>query len=87
MILVVILLFHDKRNKKLYETIFFSQKNLPLTILQQYINYIITISVVRLMSVCCPLNKRTTNEEQTHKNMKKGIVKVEERYRNAIGYA
>lgn len=39
------------------------------------------------MSVCCPLNKRTTNGQQTHKNIKKAIVKVEERYRNAIGYA
>ena len=65
MILVVILLFHDKRNKKLYKTIFFSQKNLLLTILQQYINYTITISVVRLMSVCCPFDVRSVNGQQT----------------------
>ena len=43
MILVVILLFHDPKNKKLYETIFSLQKNLPLTILQLYINYTIPI--------------------------------------------
>ena len=65
MILVVILLFHDPKNKKLYETIFFLQKNLPLTILQQYINYTITISVVRLMSVCCPFVVRSINGQQT----------------------
>ena len=65
MILVVILLFHDKSNKKLYETIFFLQKTLPLTILQQYINYTLTISVVRLMSVCCPFVVRSINGQQT----------------------
>ena len=68
MILVVILLFHDKKNKKLYKTIF-SLKKLTLnhtsTILQQYINYTITISVVRLMSVCCPFDVRSVNGQQT----------------------
>jgi hypothetical protein len=33
----------------------------------------------------CPLNKRTTNEEQTYKNTKKGIVKVYECYRMCLG--